>query len=297
MQSENKLSAVSKAAAAALRSTVSGLRMASTGGTRSIGKRVTALFEALFVFREFIDAEARATCAAFGTQMEAATVLRSTGPLGHSVSTDEVLRQLHLKSTTDKVKRAFGTKVKQEGKVVAAAPSSSSEAASKPESGAEPPSSAPADASAAQAAAPQPEHQQQQQQQQEEQGLVPVLDFAAFVRSVDTALCAVRGGLADATAAVRDAKLEEMGAKHEKTREQLREAQRAERERLDGALREACDGIEREAEKKAAELRDRHEQRLRRAADTVALAESAIRADASANPLAQQDSCSSSSSQ
>ena len=281
MQSENKLSAVSKAAAAALRSTVSGLRMASTGGTRSIGKRVTALFEALFVFREFVDAEARATCVAFGTQLDAATVLRGTGPLGHGMSADEVLRQLHLKGTADKVKRAFSTKVKQEGKVVAAPP------ASKQEGAEEQPTQA--QTSDAQAPAQRPEDHHHNEED-EGRGLVPVLDFAALIQSVDASLRAVREGLADATAAVRDAKLEEMGAKHEKTREQLREVQRVERERLDGAHRAACDGIERETEKKVAELRSRHEERLRRAADTVAMAESAIRADATANPLAEQDS-------
>jgi len=114
----------SMTAASALMNTFTGFmatgHVTGSGSTKPIATGVTSLYGTLFTFRGFVDSEARAMCSTFSAPMTAASILHSNSLLGYGLSSDEVLRQLRLKGTADKVMRAFGPKQKEEGHVVAA---------------------------------------------------------------------------------------------------------------------------------------------------------------------------------
>ena len=272
MQSGDKsIAAVGKAAATTLRHAVQGLRaghvLAAGAPAKTLARHPAALYGTLFVFRAFADAEARATCAAFGAPCTAAAVLRASAP-----------GLLPLRRTAEHVvRRAFGPRTKDEGRVLAAPTKEGEEKDGEEKEEKEPPKDE------------QVKEEKEPKKEEEEgsDGLVPVLDLDALVRETEATLAGVRAGVRAACEGVRAARVAEVGAAHERTRAEMLEVLRTERARLDAALAAACASVDRDAEQAAAALRHRHGTRVANAARAVADADGAILADANANPLAE----------
>lgn len=266
---DKSITAVGKAAATALKHAVQGLRaghvLAAGAGTKALARGPVALYGALFVFRALVDAEARATCSAFGAPCTAAALLR--GPSAGAA----------LRRTAEKVvRRAFGPRTKDEGHVLSVPPSSSTDDDSKEEKNKEEKEEEET-----------PKEEEHKEQEEERDELVPNLDLEELVRETEAVFAGVREGVREACEGVRAARVVDAGAAHEKSRAEMRARREAERARLDAVLAAACEDIDRDAERDAAELRRRHGTRVANAARAVADADGAIIADANANPLAE----------
>jgi len=290
MQNNDVFSSMSKAFASALNNPFTGLmvgRVSGSGSTKPIGTSVTSIYSSLFTFRSFIDNESRATCAAFGAPVNAGYILHNEGVIVPGVTTDDFLRQLRFTETANFVKRTFGPRQKEEGRVISsAAPPKEREQAETTEESEKKQEEAPKEAAApaAPALAPAPVAPAQV-----EESLVPDLDFAEFIQQVDTVMPLLQSNIRDATEAIRSAKLKEKSEEHERKRNEMLAVLQTERARLDAALKASCDEIDRQAEEAAAEIRSKYEQRIKNAEKKVEAADQAILADANNDPLAEKE--------